>query len=242
LDVLLAIAARFGIVVQEDEVLAEPKHSDVADLEAELSRTFVNRDQIAALLCTGLSHGNPLAKSDALMDPYLRVMNGDSTRFRVNFGLRALGLHARSRILEVTAGPGMYGRIAAARQAGIAHTVWPVGPAARMGGDPPLPPDLPEHVFDAIVLFNGLRWSPIPERLGELKKLMRRPSVLLIDDLFLQDDDVSAEFALDWVTHGGAAFMTLVELTTALSMQGFDVEVKSVPGSVYARIVVARLL
>lgn len=242
LEMLLTIAARFGLVNTEDHDRGTSAR-DLVALEAELSGNLVKRDNIAHVMRSGLAQRPHSIGSAGLTDLYLRAMNGDAAALRVRFGLRALKLQPGSKLLEVTAGPGLYGLTAAGLGTTLAHTVWPVGPASgeRNAFNLPIKSPLPEPRFDAIVLFNGLRWSPIPDRLAELKAILARDALLVIDDLFLEDNEASAEFALDWATHGGAAFTTVSELTAALTAIGFEVEVRPVPDSACARLVVARV-
>jgi acyl-CoA synthetase (AMP-forming)/AMP-acid ligase II len=240
LEGLLTIAARFGVVRAGLHEPIAPDKNQILALETELSRKMVDRDSIMALMRSGLSRrGGSIASSD-LAETYLRAMNGDASAFRVRYGLRLLGLRPGSRLLEITAGPGMYGLTAAAHGLALAHSVWPVGPAASEDVSS-FTAVHPETRFDAIVLFNGLRWSPVPDRLAGLKAMLEPGAPLLIDDLFLEDDEASAEFALDWLTHGGAGFLTRRELTAALTVIGFDVEARPIPGSAHAHLVVARL-
>jgi hypothetical protein len=242
LEILLMLAARFGLVEPGGSARPSREVGAPIRLEAELSRHCVGREQFRALLRSGLQRRAVPAAFNGLAESYLDAMNGDLAAFRVQFGLRALGLRPGARLLELTAGPGLYGRGAKARGIDLSHTLWPLGPAASGCGshaEPPAPP-CNERPYDAIVLFNGLRWSPVPDRLAEMKSMISEEGTLLIDDLFLENDEASAEFALDWVTHGGAAFMTVPELTKMLGELGLHAEVLLVPGSAHARIVTGR--
>ncbi|ALK08133.1 AMP-binding protein [Blastochloris viridis] len=233
LELLLRLAGQFGLVEPAGAGPAPP-HRPTA-LEAQLSAVVVTRQHLLELMRSGFAGRRDAFADPALTASYLDAMNGAAVAFRVRFGLRQLGLPPGARLLEVSAGPGRYGKAAGDR---VVSALWAVGPAACPTGPAAAPPA--GGPFDAIVLFNGLRW--VPDRLAELAATLSAGGTLLIDELFLEDDDASAEFALDWITHGGPAFLTLAELTAALADLGLEVEVKAVPRSTAADTIQARLV
>ena len=236
LEALLVLAEAHGLVkaggpVQEPATGVE----GLIAFEAEASRELATREIIAQLLARGFSGGETLSPASPHREVYLAAMNGPSAQLRAAFGLRALVLPPGARMLEITAGPGLYGERLMARDGSARVTCIAVGPA----GDGLVEP-LVEGSFDAVVLANALRWPPVADRLCMIVAALAPGGQLLVDDLFFDGTQAGADFALDWLTHGGAAFFTVGELIEHLAGLGVattEIAVTGIPG---ARLVLAR--
>jgi SAM-dependent methyltransferase len=97
-----------------------------------------------------------------------------------------------------------------------------------------------DEAYDAAVIFNAIHGAEVAGRLASVVRLLRPGGRLLVDDLFLGPDGLSAELGIDWLSHGGAALQTVEEVRGALERLGVRVEVLEVPGSAHARLVLAH--
>lgn len=242
LEALLVLAEAHGLVkaggpVQEEGQGQEPATGveGLIVFEAAASRGLATREIIARLAARGFSGGETLTPASPHREIYLAAMNGPAAQLRAGFGLRALALSPGARMLEITAGPGLYGERLMARD-GSAHAARiAVGPAGDGLGEP-----LAEGAFDGVVLANALRWPPVADRLCEIVAALAPGGRLLVDDLFFDGTQAGADFALDWLTHGGAAFFTEGELTEHLAGLGLATTGIAVAGIPGARLVLAR--
>lgn len=235
LEALLTLAEIYGLVSAGEVEEAATDVDALIAFEAEASRTLATREIVARVLGNGFCAGARLSPASPQHDAYLAAMNGSEARLRAKRGLRAMKLGPCARLLEITAGPGIYGAELAARDPGAAAVLVPVGPA----GDGLAAP-LAKGVFDAVVLANALRWPPVPERLGEIAAVLAPGGWLLVDELFFDGTPAAADFALDWLTHGGAAFFTISELKEHLAGHGLETGEIAIPGIPHAHLVLSR--
>jgi acyl-CoA synthetase (AMP-forming)/AMP-acid ligase II len=239
IETLLAVAARYGIVQPGETGAGEAEVESLVAFEALASVGAVTRGRIAQVAREGWGAAAPEPLPPDFLARYLGAMNGSAQRFRTRLGLRLLDLAAGAHLLEVAPSAGLYGSEAAAAGLPLSHRFQAVGPGAD--GDA-WAADLTarDGSMDAVVIRNGLRYPPVVERLADLARLLRPAGTLLIDELFLTDEAASADFAVDWLTHGGTCLLTSAELLDHLAGLGLDAAERRVPGIPGARMVVAR--
>lgn len=238
LEALLALAETYGLVSSGPVGANHEAQVDVDDLvsfEALASRGIAARERIAELLTWGFSRADPLSPGSAQSSAYLAAMVGPAAKLRAKFGVRALNLVSGARLLEIATGPEDYCSQARRRDSRVIATHIAVGPAGGGLAEP-----LPPAAYDAVVVVNAVRFPPVADRIGEIAAALVPGGTLLIDDLFFDGTTESADFAIDWLTHGGSAFFTIAELIEHLAGYGLDATAIPIPGIAAASLVRAR--
>jgi len=243
---LLAAAALLGLVSDAADLAAQSAGPDGAldfiRLEARLSRSWVTREELAAVARTGIRNRrfDRAADHGALAEVYQKAMSGDAARARARLAVRLLRPSPGARLLEVAAGPGVYweallsrdptatgalvrlGRLAGDCSPAVAEAV----ADGRVLLDPPLDPEsLPRRAFDICVVTNGIHGPGSGSRLDWLLGALRPGGRIVVDDVFAPSEPgAGTELLLDWLTHGGSAFPHVSDLIDALRSLGARVD------------------
>ncbi len=207
--------------VAEDAGILGPEPADgaadalpVVRLEQELSRTWVTREELAALGRGGFD-GRRFDRDGpggTLRDVYPAAMHDAGARRRAGLGLTLAGHRAGTSLLEITCGPGRY---VGSAGAGTLATVGALSPVERA---------IPDGSFDLVVLSNAIH-LPGASDLRLLRERLAPGGTVLIDDVFLGvPGGLPPETRLDWLTHGGLAWPTESALALGLSTVGLTVE------------------
>ncbi|NCP12242.1 MAG: long-chain fatty acid--CoA ligase [Sphingomonadales bacterium] len=238
-ELLLALAARYGIVARSGQGAGATEA--IVDFEATASRSAVTRDRLATLARTGPAAAATPRRA-GFWERYRDAMDAPPHRFRTRFGLRQLALRDGARLLELSSGGALYGAEAEAISLSLdaAHCRVGAGRTRDERAGRALRAAIAAGPYDAIVLRNALRSRGVAAQLGRLTACLAPRGTLLIDDLFLTDEAATADFALDWLTHGGLALQTLAELVEHVATLDLDCRVASVPHVAGARIVACR--
>jgi hypothetical protein len=251
LELALEHAERLGLVTRDEgapDARLQAPDERLLELEAALSRGWSSRERLAEAIRHGLRRRPPPPGRDRVVPLYQAAMHGEIAAFRRALGLRRLRLEDGTRVVEITSGPGDYCLAVTRRWPASSARLWQVG---ELCGPPH--PELPvasgrvvlgapdrDEAYDAAVIFNAIHGAEVAGRLASVVRLLRPGGRLLVDDLFLGPDGLSAELGIDWLSHGGAALQTVEEVRGALERLGVRVEVLEVPGSAHARLVLAH--
>ncbi|MFF4479197.1 AMP-binding protein [Streptomyces sp. NPDC001520] len=207
---LLRAAEDAGLLRPEDPVPTAGGGTGGADtalvaLEAELSRSWVTREALAEVVRSGaaLRPFDREGPSERLREVYETALHGEAAHRRARSGLALARFAAGQRLLEVSAGPGVYRHVA--------------GEGTYAGRGP-----LPDGVFDLVVLANAIH-GPAAD-LRAVAERLAPGGRLLVDDVFLDaPEGVPPETRLDWLTHGGTAWPTEAAATAGLAAAGLTV-------------------
>lgn len=242
LESALDTAAALGLVRRVDGRGSQGAFFNPAPLialEAMLSRSWTSRSAISDVLRTGTAR-RPFATADlppALTERYAEAMHGPHAHARTLRGLHLLRPPPAARVLEISAGPGRYLGELLHRDTTVTGTLVQVG---RLSG--PSHPMIgaarnegritgePDGAYDLCILCNAIHGPAPGNDLARHFAHLKSGGRLLVDDLFLPDQGPDAGIGLDWLTHGGTAFRTVVETESALRALGGTVRRLDVPG------------
>ncbi|CRI58576.1 AMP-binding protein [Pseudomonas sp. CCOS 191] len=231
------IAAACGLVSQTREMVNETQQlEDLApmlDLEALNVRGCNHPDRLVEVLSQG-TWQRPFERDaeqlDELPDVYQRVVAGPQKRLLAQLAWRSVSRTTTDtlRVLDVSATGATYTQVLLERE-GLdctASRVVLVGGLNQLDIDIPVAFDLAlpsgggTH-FDVIVLDNTLHQASVAQGLAGLMECLAPGGRVIVDDIFLQDGD-SAGVGLDWLTHGGHAYLRLSDLMALMSSLGFS--------------------
>lgn len=253
LELALEQAERFGLVHRtvEDSISLDEMTKGIIEFEESLSIGWGSRWRILSILRDGLRRRSFDDEGISVFRTlYQRAMHGKIVRFRVLLGLHLARICSDMHIMEITAGPGDYLSVILDRWPTCTGRLWQISDLRSsmneilqphvMNGRVNYGHPLTMESFDFCFVLNAVHWSPLSQMLPLIWNNIRPGGCLLIDDLFLENDAISAEFGLDWLTHGGIAYRTLSDLVETLQLFGATVTVTSVTGSKNVKLVCAR--
>ncbi|MFI6287511.1 AMP-binding protein [Streptomyces sp. NPDC051018] len=202
----------------------------ILTLEERLSRSWVTREQLAALARSGPAGRafDTEGPDDALREVYQRAMHTPAAHSRSRIGIRLAGPRA-GRLLEITCGPGRYVHAHGGPRTGRLLRVGTLAEQSAHGaGQPGGPGEVPApadgELFDLVVVCNAVHLPGAGSDLRALAARLAPGGRLLIDDVFLDaPGGLPQEIRLDWLTHGGSAWPTEATLTAGLGAAGFAV-------------------
>ncbi|KPA92136.1 class I adenylate-forming enzyme family protein [Pseudomonas asplenii] len=230
------IAAACGLVSESREPLDEsPRLEALApmlDLEVLSAQGYNQPGSLTEVLARGAwqrSFERAGEQPAALREAYQRAVAGPQKRLLAQLAWRSVQrVRAGAlRVLDVSATGATYTRVLLER-AGLDRAASRV---VLLGGLNPPDLDIPVAIdpclasgkadlFDVIVLDNTLHQAPVAQDLAGLLARLAPGGTLIVDEIFLQDGE-AAGVGLDWLTHGGTAYLRLVDLMSALGRLGF---------------------
>lgn len=218
IDLLLDCAKEYGLVAADAPLASSQRDftaiTEILALEKMVSDVMITPKTLQEILQQGLDHAPAFGPEQKQI--YITAMYGNMGRARALHGMRYVTPNPTGTFLEVTSGPAHY--LPLLKDHYPAITTESCEMTSRHGTGP----------YNGIILYNVIHQPEAEHMIKALLPHMAPGAQLIIDDIFVTPDspEISADYTLDWLTHGGLCFTKVTDLTERLHTLGLDVTVK----------------